>query len=270
MDPLTLKVYIWMFFNTVIRDQNITFPDVSRTFSDDVLGTLNLTNILGTGLETITNSVQNMEATEDEDGNNNLCVLFPAEHLELTLNYDADIGIDDELPIYGNGYLLFRLENIAFNACMFINHDENYIDDVVVNLLYRHTPLELTGFWRNNEVSIILTRLLNIANRYIAMWNNYEPERTSCLWSPLFSYALNVWFENKNASLDFDPLCVKEIISDVEEGNSGAEIEEEILRKMLNAQKSDGNNEFHELIENDKPIILPIIKYLRQFGMRYI
>lgn len=69
-------------------------------------GTLNVSDILVTGGNTITNDIQNFDATQDEDGNNNLCVLFPAEYLELTVNYDADIGIDDEIPIYGNGHLL--------------------------------------------------------------------------------------------------------------------------------------------------------------------
>ncbi|KAJ8918372.1 hypothetical protein NQ315_008066 [Exocentrus adspersus] len=258
ISALQLKVYIWMFLSNLKTDQNITVPDVSWTFSDNVQGTLSLSNVLVTGLETLTSSPDNINVTEDEDENNNACILIPIERLQLNLDYVADIGIDNEIPIYGDGSFLFAQEKIEYTICMFINFNERYLDDVVFRATYRHKPI--TGFWKHSEVSLILEGLLNIINRFVAMWNVYEPERASCISTPFVSYVLNRWFGNENATFEFDSTCLKEILFDGTEDIDIHSIEEHILGKMLDAHANGvDDNILNQFAEENKLVMLPIL-----------
>ncbi|KAJ8979917.1 hypothetical protein NQ317_005353 [Molorchus minor] len=209
-----------MFLNTLKNDKYVSVPEIAFDFSELVdsgliLGTFLLTNFTISGLDTLTSDLLNIQSTLDEDGYNYVCVYIPTEYLTLTTEYDADIGVADEIPLYGEGTFRYTLSDIDYNVCLTADFDVGYVYNVVAHLLYRHNPIELTGWWRNRQATEIIEKLVNVLDMLFAMWSSYNPNHASCVISPIIQYLVNNNIEYENNTITFNTTCLQEILTEV-------------------------------------------------------
>ncbi|CAG9858336.1 unnamed protein product [Phyllotreta striolata] len=230
MDTETIQAYIYLYLMS-LRDNPFTPFDsisvnVSELLNDDTIkGSIRLDNIMVNGLDTLI-------FNDLEDSNKNINVTQPdpnveivdvrldvaAEKISVTLEYEIDVDWMGYIPIYGKGTFELPASNlhIAFTS----KGDKSRVYDLKLNLEYNYETVSLTGFYKNPEASGIAAKVLNIFNILLTMWNSYEPEKASCILSPIFEYAVNDYvMKSPDNKFVFDPTCLKgstmEIISDL-------------------------------------------------------
>ncbi|KAJ8951077.1 hypothetical protein NQ318_003775 [Aromia moschata] len=262
MDAMYLAVLVWMYLSNLKLQKEVSLPEISWNLSETieselVLGTVQLTDLIITGFETLESQIENIESTEDENGDNNICVYVPLDYLELRTDYDADVGIADEIPLYGEGSFSQKIEDIKFNICTFVSFANGYVDDVKVTIQYRHNPANLTGWWKNERSNAFVLQFLNVFNLMFAMWNAYEPDRTSCLISPIAQYILNNNMEYENNTLSFDIECIKGVLAD-----NGIDLNEirSVEKYLFTAMSTYGHHLLDSSFEENAYILLKAVR----------
>ncbi|XP_050306874.1 uncharacterized protein LOC126743704 [Anthonomus grandis grandis] len=157
------------------------------------------------------------KVVEDDNGDFQACidnVTFP--QFNFTFNYEADVGINDEIPFYGKGTYEGKMTDVQTTFCWLLASTADEILDFDIRVIFRHQPSFLTGVFFNNEIDGAVANLLTLAKRLLAMWNNYETECASvCLLNPVFYFMTNIliYDKDKSAELTFEECsCIHQII----------------------------------------------------------
>ncbi|KAG5871666.1 hypothetical protein JTB14_032271 [Gonioctena quinquepunctata] len=217
MDAFTYKItYIYMNLMNIQLDGNVAIPniivDVPKIMNDSSIeGSVVLSNILITGLETSEIDFDNIQVEDSEEEETfDVCVKLPVGYLNITWGYVADIAIRKKIPIYGEGNFSVYMSNVTIDICTFASYKDVFVDDVNFTMAYRHGPADISGVLKHPAADKIASRVLNIGNVLLAMWNKYEPKKASCIWNPLVQHALNAYLEYGNNSLEFDKTCLQD------------------------------------------------------------
>ncbi|CAH1104961.1 unnamed protein product [Psylliodes chrysocephalus] len=222
MIPLQLEAYIWFFIINLRNEpplviQNMHF-DVPTILKDPTIeGIIDINNILITGLETIdiSDDMTNHVKVTQEDPNLQIfkvCITnLGIREMHINLQYFADIGVNNTVPIYGQGDVGLSVRDLKIEFCTMTNMDEGTIYDMdLFNMKYRHDgPIILTGFYKHPEANDVISRMLNLGHILLTMWNSYEPLKASCILTPVFEFILNAWIYNPNLVFTYNSTCLE-------------------------------------------------------------
>ncbi|XP_018574037.1 uncharacterized protein LOC108913056 [Anoplophora glabripennis] len=185
-------------------------------------GSINFKNAQVYGFQTL--DIAGISANDADPSNENniidLCVNLLFDQLGISTNYDADIGLIDEIPIYGDGKINLAVSQVILDLCLNINISPDFsqisVDDVALSLELHNSPSYITKFWKNDSFSEILSTIINTLEKIIFMWMDYEKECTSSLISPIVQYALNSILPNDiDSNLVINSTCLEESVEEV-------------------------------------------------------
>ncbi|KAJ8979914.1 hypothetical protein NQ317_005350 [Molorchus minor] len=133
--------------------------------------------------------------------------------LGISTNYDADIGILDEIPIYGDGEINLAVSNVNLGLDLNINTEADlsvvYVDEVTLTLRMHDSTSYITRFWKNDEISDYVSLGLMVLEQLICMFISYEDECFSCVTSKVLQYAMNsILPNNLDNNLVLDCACL--------------------------------------------------------------
>ncbi|KAJ8918371.1 hypothetical protein NQ315_008065 [Exocentrus adspersus] len=202
---------------TLLEDSTISIPESIKNIS---IGTIHLKSTQISGFETLTIvkiAAKDVDSTENTT-KTNLCVSLLIDKIAFSTNYNADVGIIDEIPLYGLGDVKLAASDVDFSLCLNINIDEDFsdlsVDGLTLNLRLHDSPSSITGFWKSNEASDLVTAIINILEKFVCMWLDYEKDCFSCIISPVIQYVINSILPNNiDNKLDIKCSCLEEMFS---------------------------------------------------------
>ncbi|CAH1117972.1 unnamed protein product [Phaedon cochleariae] len=150
----------------------------------------------------------------DEEGIEkfDVCLKLTIESLNFTTIYVADIALGEHIPIYGEGNMAIHLSNIVMDLCTIANTQEAYAENMNLRMSYQRGQTSITGIYLHPDADRIGSQLLEIGSSLFEMWNKYEPEKASCVLSPVMQYILNQFLYYEHNSLEFNTTCLQESI----------------------------------------------------------
>ncbi|XP_030761271.1 uncharacterized protein LOC115886316 [Sitophilus oryzae] len=198
----------------------------SKTFNFSTMENNNLNGIL-----TITNpklfaTVSNYQmhltpsVIQTDEGNFKACVNdLGLSSWNFTMDYYADIGINNKTPIYGAGTYWGQLSNITLTMCWLMPPDVDEIIDFDIDIQFRHGPGFFGGVYHNEDLNPIFSEILSRARYVLAMWNTYEPTcLKQCIFNPVIYFMTNYLIYNidKYDELNWSGCdCIEEIKNDL-------------------------------------------------------
>ncbi|XP_066138456.1 uncharacterized protein [Euwallacea fornicatus] len=162
-------------YNDMVGYLNINYATISATIDKSFLGNNNI-HIL----------------SDASTGNFDICLNdLPMAQLKLTFDYIADFGVTN-IPIYGSGSYRGEVTDVNTTFCWLLGAEGDIVLDFNISVLFQHQPMSLTGIFNNEELDPVIEALLTQANRFLAMWNNYEQDCSSkCMFNPIFLFMIN-------------------------------------------------------------------------------
>ncbi|XP_060518212.1 uncharacterized protein LOC132697001 [Cylas formicarius] len=218
-DALALQVNILFFLNS-LKASGVYQPWIERVFefnTNTTLGTLDINNPIG-NTEILDYDMSSIvQVTKDVDGNFNACIYsLPVDYFNVDMEYVADIGINNAIPIYGSGDITMDIKNIELSMCWILTNDKDYINDIDIDIVFRHGPMSLSGFFNNHLLDQPISNVLTTAYRFFAMWASYEPTCSKCVLNPLVKFLANyIIYRVEDDKLEVDCTCAKEILVDL-------------------------------------------------------
>ncbi|KAJ8951074.1 hypothetical protein NQ318_003772 [Aromia moschata] len=155
---------------TLIKDSTtLVLPDSVKNVT---VGSAKLENFYLYGFNTLditSLSASNLDAPDDSS-KTNLCLGLTADRLGLSTLYDADIGIINEIPVYGIGEINLALSKIKIDLCTDVytkqNFTELYVDELSIQLQVHDSP---TGLANGISLESILETMINSYHRGISI-----------------------------------------------------------------------------------------------------
>nr|XP_023030064.1 uncharacterized protein LOC111517989 [Leptinotarsa decemlineata] len=143
----------------------------------------------------------------------NVSLALTLDKLGLDTGYDVDIGILNELPIYGVGKIKLGISRVRVEMNVMLNLKSDLskknISDLNLQIAFYDTPAEITGFWKNSRASQFLTGIINILEKLFCMWFTYEKDCGNCVLAKLIEFGINQYLDPKEVNLVVDCDCLK-------------------------------------------------------------
>ncbi|CAH1989813.1 unnamed protein product [Acanthoscelides obtectus] len=184
-------------------------------------GSLELKNIRLYGLKEAHKVMAAKDGAKDNSTHyvENVGIYLNVPEIFLELEYDADLGFVDEVPIYGTGNIRLQLSKLLLNLTteVSINKQQLWkditVEDLTLDFGFRHSSKsQITNFWRNKTVSGILSTTINILVELFSMWFNYEKECINCIVGESIQKAANEILHPKNeVDSRFDCECLRDL-----------------------------------------------------------
>ncbi|VEN52542.1 unnamed protein product [Callosobruchus maculatus] len=200
----------------LIPDVKFRFPDAVK---DLAAGTLELKDVRLHGFK---DAVKTLIATDGSDQKysiQNVKIYFDVPQVSLEMQYDADLGFVDEIPIYGTGNIRLEISKLLLHLTTEVSISKTeWLKDTTVESLkldfgFRHSSKsEITNFWRNDTASKFLSTVINILIELFSMWFNYERECINCIASEaIMKIANKILHPDKDIDPKFTCECLKDI-----------------------------------------------------------
>ncbi|XP_060517775.1 uncharacterized protein LOC132696778 [Cylas formicarius] len=95
-------------------------------------------------------------------------------------DYYLDIGLFNEVPLYGEGKMKFEIRNITLNINTAFNIEKWKFETLSALLTFRHSKVTITKFWNNEKLDGIVSNALTDMEALAAMFWDYNVECISC------------------------------------------------------------------------------------------
>nr|CAI5865969.1 unnamed protein product [Callosobruchus analis] len=224
----------------LIPDVKLEFPKAVKYLA---AGSLELKNVRLHGFKDAVKTLTAKEGAEKTGYSvQDLEIDFNVPEVSLQMQYDADLGFVDEIPIYGTGNIRLDITKLLVNFKTEVSISKTeWLKDTTVESLnldigFRHSSKsEITDFWRNETASKFLSTAINILLELFSMWFNYERECINCIVSEAaIKIANKILHPNKDIDPKFDCECLKDLF----QGNYGLQ---DTIEKLISNYNGNQN-----------------------------
>ncbi|KAG5877390.1 hypothetical protein JTB14_028001 [Gonioctena quinquepunctata] len=191
--------------------------EIPKELEELMLGSLNLKNVTlhGLGGLQFKSKATNIKIDDENVSKTNVVFNLDFNQIGLLTNYIADIGILDELPIYGDGVINLAVSKVSVGVNVSITTKSLFslkkIEDLNIQLSFRDAPANITGIWKNDDASYFASELVTILEKLFCMWYNYEKDCIDCVLSNILEFVINLFLAfQKGNILTIKCECLKD------------------------------------------------------------
>nr|CAH7729825.1 unnamed protein product [Callosobruchus chinensis] len=166
----------------LIPDVVLRFPEAVK---DLAAGTLELKNVRLRGFKDAEKTLKAIGTKDTEYSIQDVKVYFNAPQVSLEMQYDADLGFVDEIPIYGTGSIRLEISKFLFNFATEVSISKTQwlkdttVESLNIDLGFRHSSKDIfqgkynledtiekliTSYNRNENITDLVTTIKQDVN----------------------------------------------------------------------------------------------------------